>query len=785
MSAKGSIRNRLEAVARRDYDYPNISEAQLQKRLERSLKNYRKIAQSFQELKIRQTAIVSELQRIEAARQKDIVHLEVDTLTRTAADLGKTKLDYLTLSRKVNRLRFNLQRIRLDMPIVKSVKLTGFSTLVDRAKNLDRMVNDAAKLIPETESNLAALQAAADWGNRVLSGRNRIRGGFSKAGVEELFAIAYGWQAPTSNRRSALQELIKWANQSRRPELEEVFKQHLEFARVKRSLSRVPELNFVAHQTARQAAKEQEPGEEYFVLLQTGRLVSEKFHADNSLWVSNFVGKFASSVMESSDISEAQIEWINESLRFAGLAPISLSLGDVSAFDRLECQASPRLTQDDDPLVTVIMPAFNSAAWLSTAVSSVLAQTWRKLELIIVDDASTDSTLATAKYFEALDSRVRVIALASNAGPYHCRNVALRVSNGHLITVHDADDWSHPQKIERQVEHLLSNPEVLANLSQGARMEPNSLQVGLAGRTSILRPNFSSLMFRRDPVLNDLGFWDEVRFGGDSEFQTRITAFYGADALRVLAPSASAMLRVVANSLTAGGVQEMLTGARRLYKESFLAWHTALKETGQSFYLNPNEPRRFYAPRASLNQSLDLVRHDLVMAANLAAESHDLDYAKNLTSLARELGLSVGVVHVPSIQDATARIDLDFEAYCCSNRVELLQNLESEIGEPVTFDAGLVLSTVGAAQEIFDRIPSFSAEKFALLLTSQRSNHGPKLSRAIANFEIMYRAKPELVAADREARSYFDQSATEINEMDAAQAVYRLANQGLFQGSGD
>lgn len=784
MSAKRSVRNRLEAVARRDYDYPNISAVQLQKRLERSLNNYRTIAQRFQELKIRQAAIASELQRIEAARQKDIVHSEVDTLARTAADIEKIKRNYLALNRKVNRLRFNLQRIRLDMQVVKSVTLTGFSTLVDRAKSLDRMVNDAAKLIPEFESNLAVLQVAADWGNRVASGRNRVRGGFSKAGVEDLFAIAYGRQAPTSNRRAALQELIKWANQSRRLELEQVFKQHLEFARVKRSLSRVPDLNFVAYQTARQAAKEEEPGEEYFVLLQTARLVSEKFHADNSLWVSNFVGKFASSVMESTEISEAQIEWINESLGFAGLAPISLSLGDGCAFDRLECQVPPRLTQDD-PLVTVIMPAFNSAAWLSTAVSSVLAQTWQKLELIIVDDASTDATLATAKYFEALDPRVRVIALTSNAGPYHCRNVALRVSNGDLITVHDADDWSHPQKIERQVEHLLTNPEVVANLSQGARMEPNSLQVGLAGRTSILRPNFSSLMFRREPVLNDLGFWDEVRFGGDSEFQTRLTAFYGADALRVLAPSASAMLRVVANSLTAGGVQEMLTGARRLYKESFLAWHVALKETGQSFYLNPNEPRRFYAPRASLNQSLELARHDLVIAANLAAESHDLDYAKNLTSLARELSLSVGVVHVPSIQDASARIDLDFEAYCCSNGIELLQNLESEIGEPVTFDAGLVLSTVGAAQEIFDRIPSLSAEKFALLLTSQRSNHGPKLARAIANFEIMYGVKPELMAADREARSYFEQSATEINEIDATQAVYSLANQGLFQDSGD
>ncbi|MFM5903996.1 MAG: glycosyltransferase family 2 protein [Microbacteriaceae bacterium] len=787
VKAKGSIGQRLELIARRKYDYPAINHDQLTRRFEHALKNYRSIAEQFQSVKRELNAIATELKRIDAARARDLIYLELQNLEIIATGLATVHHKRELIAHLVKRLRFALERLRLDGTIYPELVIAGFATLIKRATNLEKIIIELGREISAQETEFALLENAARWSGQVVTAKSFVANGFSQAGIALLFSVAYGVHAPTTSRRSALQELIRWAKQADRPELLEKFSQHLEFARVKKSLSRVVGLNFVAHQTARVSAGEQEAGEEFFVLIQTQRLKSELFHADNALWVSNFVGQMEQEVLGAKNTHQAQLEWINFSLEAAALAPIALSEGDEPVFERIESVIEPREVKSNDPLVTVIMPAYNSAQWITSAIKSVLAQSWQKFELIIVDDASTDSTLSIAKYFEALDPRVKVVASNENGGPYRCRNIALRMAAGDFITVHDADDWSHPEKIERQVEQLLQNPKTIANVSQGARMNPMNLQVGFSGRSSILRPNYSSLMFRREPVLRELGFWDEVRFGGDSEFQCRLTAFYGNDALQILEASALSLLRVVSTSLTAGGVQEMLSGARKLYKDSFLRWHVRLREEERSFFLNPTEPRRFYAPRASMKQDLESIRHELVVAANLASSSGDLESAKKAVLQAKELGLSVGVIHVPHLQQADSQIDFDFEAYCCANGVELLPNLKLEVGEETKFGAGLILSTVAAAQEIFDRAPTFEANQHALLVNSQRSSQGTRLTRAIENFETMYGARPNLVAVDGEAKANLELSAAraEIAELDLSGTIYALANQQLFQTSGD
>lgn len=93
------------------------------------------------------------------------------------------------------------------------------------------------------------------------------------------------------------------------------------------------------------------------------------------------------------------------------------------------------------PFVSVIMPCFNSARFVAEAVASVMAQTYPSVELIAVDDGSTDGTWALLQALEEKSSgRMRALS-QPNAGPYPARNRGLREARGELIAFLDADDW--------------------------------------------------------------------------------------------------------------------------------------------------------------------------------------------------------------------------------------------------------------------------------------------------------------------------------------------------------
>ena len=103
------------------------------------------------------------------------------------------------------------------------------------------------------------------------------------------------------------------------------------------------------------------------------------------------------------------------------------------------------------PRVSVILPAYNAAAHLRRAVDSALAQTMADLEIVIVDDASTDATLEIAGRIAARDSRVRVLHNERNSGPSVSRNRAIAAARGEWIAILDADDSWFPERLERML----------------------------------------------------------------------------------------------------------------------------------------------------------------------------------------------------------------------------------------------------------------------------------------------------------------------------------------------
>jgi glycosyltransferase involved in cell wall biosynthesis len=110
----------------------------------------------------------------------------------------------------------------------------------------------------------------------------------------------------------------------------------------------------------------------------------------------------------------------------------------------------------EQPLISCIVPVFNGERYLREALDSILAQTYRPLEIVIADDGSTDGTAAVVATF---GDQVRYIRQA-NQSPSSARNLGIRVASGDFIAFLDADDLWHPEKLERQLARFKTRPEL-------------------------------------------------------------------------------------------------------------------------------------------------------------------------------------------------------------------------------------------------------------------------------------------------------------------------------------
>jgi glycosyltransferase involved in cell wall biosynthesis len=189
------------------------------------------------------------------------------------------------------------------------------------------------------------------------------------------------------------------------------------------------------------------------------------------------------------------------------------------------------------PLVSILIPAFNAAPWIADTLRSALGQTWPSVEIIVVDDGSSDDTLSIARSFSS--ERLRVIT-QPNRGASAARNHALRLARGGYIQFLDADDLLAPDKVERQLRRLLPlGPQVLAS-GAWARFSgdpsaavfqtapaPNARD--LSG-VEFLQINFETLSMMHPAawlapraVLDRAGPWDEtLSLNDDGEYFARV-----------------------------------------------------------------------------------------------------------------------------------------------------------------------------------------------------------------------------------------------------------------------
>ncbi len=110
-----------------------------------------------------------------------------------------------------------------------------------------------------------------------------------------------------------------------------------------------------------------------------------------------------------------------------------------------------------NPLISVIMPVYNSQQYVKAAVNSIVEQTYENIEIICVNDCSTDDSLSVLKELAAEDSRIIVIDSPVNVGAGEARNLAIKEAKGEFITFVDADDTIEPDLYQRVVDEINKN----------------------------------------------------------------------------------------------------------------------------------------------------------------------------------------------------------------------------------------------------------------------------------------------------------------------------------------
>jgi hypothetical protein len=402
--------------------------------------------------------------------------------------------------------------------------------------------------------------------------RNRIETGFSKTATENLLKVLADVRFAKKVRFDVLYQLSKWQAAMDEPALALDFALQAEMVVpwYKRNLSWRLYVSwcFANAGDGRNAQK-------ILPLLP----VRSKHKPMLELARSNAIG-----ALNENGNGQYRLKLINRVFRRAGLSEISLI--DRSRPLHIDNFCAKKVAPVKcSELVSVLVPAYNCMATIHFALDSLLSQSWENIEIIVADDASTDSTAEIVASYVKRDSRVRYVRLEKNQGAYVARNTALCLAMGKFITTHDTDDWSHPKKIELQVNPLIEEPKLIGTCSFLARMDKKFFFSGKTQNKALLvHQNPSSFMYNRQQVLS-LGGWDAVRVSADSELARRVVAAYGGRVKKICDKAPLSFAITQQGSLTSATLTHGRTishGVRRSYKESASFWLESNKVQAES-----------------------------------------------------------------------------------------------------------------------------------------------------------------------------------------------------------
>ena len=187
-----------------------------------------------------------------------------------------------------------------------------------------------------------------------------------------------------------------------------------------------------------------------------------------------------------------------------------------------------------NPKISILTTVYNREKYLVACMDSVLASTYQDWELIIVDDVSTDTSLAIAKSYEKKDARIKVYVNDKNLGDYPNRNKAASYAKGKYIKYLDADDLIYPRGLEVMVHAMEQFPEAGLGISQKVvedekpypfLMQPKETFKREFLMRGVLGLGPTGTIIRRD-VFKKLGGFTGTRYIGDTELWYKIALTY-------------------------------------------------------------------------------------------------------------------------------------------------------------------------------------------------------------------------------------------------------------------
>ncbi|WP_159911907.1 glycosyltransferase family A protein [Pantoea sp. 18069] len=300
------------------------------------------------------------------------------------------------------------------------------------------------------------------------------------------------------------------------------------------------------------------------------------------------------------------LQFINNYLKqWNQVAPIEIKESINCNFLRKISFGLNSINVDEYPeKVSVIVPVFNAEETLRYSVESLLNQNHKNIEIILVDDCSLDNSYEIAKELSSSDGRVIALQNKKNLGAYFSRNYGLSVATGDLITVHDADDLSFPDRIAYQVS-VIREKNAVAHLGGYFRMNAEGYLTGYRVPGKFSYDGFThqclvSLMIKADFLRKHLGCWDSVRFGADAELFHRLKKIAPLGVVEDWRPLIIALDSP--QSLTGNSETKLGSPARNEYAQNFLAWHAEAKI--EDLRLEPGSLKRaFPVPSICLSAS--------------------------------------------------------------------------------------------------------------------------------------------------------------------------------------
>lgn len=294
--------------------------------------------------------------------------------------------------------------------------------------------------------------------------------------------------------------------------------------------------------------------------------------------------------------SGIQLQRLNIYLAAFDLPPLSLN-DPLFAPSPLNVRVAEESESQTGPLISVLMTTFNTGKRAEAAIASLLAQSYKSLELIIVDDASNDDTFERLEKLARQDNRIRLLRLPRNVGTYAAKRIGLMHAQGEFVTCHDSDDWSHPEKLSRQLAPLLADSTIICTVSNWVRMQDDGVYYARQ-IYPLARLNPSSPLFRREVVIREAGAWDCVKTGADSEFLARLKLIFGANAIKKVNEPLTLGSHRSDSLMTAASTGYMQTGIspqRQKYWEAWSQWHIDCLASGDRPYIDISMP--FIVPR--------------------------------------------------------------------------------------------------------------------------------------------------------------------------------------------